>query len=257
MEIIPVPCLSDNFAYLLISPEKREAAVVDPSESEPVLKALTSNQLTLSCILNTHHHWDHVGGNEELLNAFPGIDIYAHASDRGRVPGQTRFLEEGDAVRFGNQNGWITHNPGHTSGAITYVFGENAFPGDTLFAAGCGRLFEGTPAQMHRSLNQQIGRLPNETRIYFGHEYTENNLSFAKSVESDNPSIDDKLKRIREMRRKGEWSTPSIMAEERQTNPFMRCDAPGIIKTVREQEPGASLDEVSVFGVIRSLKDHF
>ena len=136
MKVIPIPCLNDNFAYLLICPETNEAAVVDPSEYEPVFKEVQNRKVKLTTIFNTHHHWDHVGGNDELSRHFPGIKIHAHISDRDRVPGQTDFLEDGDFVQFGNQKGSILHNPGHTSGAITYLFGNMAFTGDTLFS-GC------------------------------------------------------------------------------------------------------------------------
>ena len=156
MKVIPIPCLNDNFAYLLICPETNEAAVVDPSEYEPVFKEVKNRKVTLTTIFNTHHHWDHVGGNDELSRHFPGIKIHAHVSDRDRVPGQTDFLEDGDFVQFGKQKGNIIHNPGHTSGAITYLFGNMAFTGDTLFSGGCGRVFEGTMEQMHHSLNVKM-----------------------------------------------------------------------------------------------------
>jgi len=160
MEIVTIPCLQDNFTYLLICPKTGEAGVVDPSEADPVRKEIKRQNVKLTAILNTHHHWDHVGGNKELKGDYSELKIYGHASDRGRIPEQTEFLKNGDGVRFGEQSGSFLHNPGHTSGAITYVFGKTAFTGDTLFAGGCGRLFEGTPAQMYDSLNFNIGRLP-------------------------------------------------------------------------------------------------
>jgi len=142
MEIVTIPCLEDNFAYLLICPKTQQAAVVDPSEAAPVQKAIEQQGVELTTILNTHHHWDHVGGNKELKAKYPELIIYGHESDHGRIPEQTVFLKSGDEVRFGEQTGTFLHNPGHTSGAITFVFGNTAFTGDTLFAAGCGRLFE-------------------------------------------------------------------------------------------------------------------
>jgi len=134
MEIVTIPCLEDNFAYLLICPETQQAAVVDPSEAAPVQKAIEQQGVELTTILNTHHHWDHVGGNKELKVKYPELIIYGHESDRGRIPEQTVFLKSGDEVRFGEQTGTFLHNPGHTSGAITFVFGKTAFTGDTLFA---------------------------------------------------------------------------------------------------------------------------
>ncbi|CAM2067403.1 hydroxyacylglutathione hydrolase [Sulfidibacter corallicola] len=257
MDVIPIPCLRDNYAYLLICEQSGEVAVVDPSESEPVLAELRRRDLSLNAILNTHHHWDHVGGNKALLATFPGIQVFGHASDRGRIPGQTHFLEEGDTVAFGGQRGSITHNPGHTTGAITYYFGDAAFTGDTLFSAGCGRLFEGTPADMYRSLNEKIGGHPDETRLYFGHEYTESNLRFALTVEPNNTAVQERLEEVRDLRARGEWTTPSTLAREWAVNPFMRCDSAEIIETVQRHEPGTPAEPVAVLAVVRGLKDRF
>ena len=257
MEIVTIPCLQDNFAYLLICKKTQQAAVVDPSEAVPVNKAVEQHGVLLTTILNTHHHWDHVGGNKELKAKFPELIIYGHESDRGRIPEQTVFLKRGDAVRFGEQSGTFLHNPGHTSGAITYVFDRTAFTGDTLFAAGCGRLFEGTPAQMHDSLNKQIGGLPDETELYFGHEYTEANLRFALSVESGNAEIHKKLAVVTALRASGAFSTPTTLAEERRTNPFMRCSSAEIRATVRSEEPSHNLSEKEVFRTLRELKNNF
>ena len=170
MNIIPIPCLQDNFAYLLICTQTRLAAVIDPSESEPILKELKNHNADLICILNTHHHWDHVGGNENILDEFPGIKVYAHASDRGRVPGQTEFLEDGDTIQFGHQNGRVIHNPGHTTGAITYLFGNMAFTGDTLFKKDIGRvdLPGGNKSELIKSL-KQLSKLPASMELYPGH----------------------------------------------------------------------------------------
>lgn len=256
MDVHPIPCLSDNYAYLLVCPKTRASAVVDPSEGEPVQAELEKRGLALTAILNTHHHWDHVGGNEMLRVRHPGVRIFGHASDRGRIPGQTEFLEAGDAVRFGEVAGTFLHNPGHTSGAITYIFGDQAFTGDTLFAAGCGRVFEGTMEQMHHSLNGVLGELPDSTRLYFGHEYTERNLEFALSVEPGNSAIPQRLDTVRQHRRQGQFTTPTTMAAERQTNPFLRCQS-------RELQQAAQRDSseppthAEVFGVLRGLKDRF
>ncbi len=257
MEVIPIPCLKDNYAYLLICPDTREAAVVDPSEADPVRDAIRQHQVKLVAIFNTHHHWDHVGGNEALFAEFPELRVYGHASDQGRIPQQTEFLEEGGTVTFGNQSGTITHNPGHTTGAISYIIGDSVFTGDTLFAGGCGRLFEGTPEQMHRSLNKQIGSLPDSTRVWFGHEYTARNLEFALQVEPGNTTVRRKLAEVHTLRNAGRYTTPSTLRSERETNPFMRCSSPEIRERVLQEDPGNDLSEVAVLRVLRSLKDQF
>lgn len=257
MHVEAVPCLRDNYAYVIVCPQTNEAAVVDPSEAGPVIKAVKRLGVELTAILNTHHHWDHVGGNKKLLATFPNLRVYGHASDSGRIPGQTEYLDEGDSVDVGNLSGGITHNPGHTTGAITYYIEDAAFTGDTLFAAGCGRLFEGTPEHMYVSLNQKIGGHPETTRLFFGHEYTEANLRFAQTVEPDNPHIRARLARVAEQRAAGAFTTPSILSDEWRTNPFMRCDSPELQATVRRHEPGNDLSPASVLRVVRALKDRF
>lgn len=257
MRIIPTPCLRDNFAYILICEETGRAAVVDPSEPEPVLQKLKELDLPLEAVFNTHHHYDHVGGNRELAAHYPGLKIYAHASDKGRVPGQTHFLEEGDTPEFGNMKGSITHNPGHTTGAITYYFGEHAFTGDTLFAAGCGRIFEGTAEDMHVSLTEKIGGHPPETQLWFGHEYTVNNLRFALSVEPDNPHVQERLAKAEALREAGKFTTPSTLAEEWLTNPFMRGDSEALKASAKKHDPSCDLSPISVLKAIREMKDAF
>tara|TARA_Y100001970_G_C14166793_1_gene821759 strand:+ start:860 stop:1633 length:774 start_codon:yes stop_codon:yes gene_type:complete len=257
MEILTIPCLKDNFSYLLICEKSLEAAVVDPSEADPIKKIVLEKQVRLTTIFNTHHHWDHVGGNKELITENPDLLIFGHESDRGRIPGQNVFLEKGEDIYFGHEKGFFIHNPGHTSGAITYVFGETVFTGDTLFAAGCGRIFEGTPEQMYDSINDKIGQFPNEYKIYFGHEYTENNLNFAKSVEPYNSSILKKLTRVKLLRSKGRFTTPTTLEEERETNPFMRCNSSEIQQTIKFKDPKNDLSEIEVFKTLRKLKDFF
>lgn len=257
MRVIPVPCLTDNYAYILICDETSEAAVVDPSEARPVLRRIQQLGAHLTAILNTHHHWDHVGGNDELLNHYPHLSIYGHHSDRGRIPGQTHFLKEQDPVVFGKEVGSITHNPGHTTGAISYYFGDAAFTGDTLFAAGCGRLFEGSPEDMHVSLNQKIAGRSGETRVFFGHEYTANNLRFALTIEPGNEQLQQRLAEVETARKAGEWTTPTTLACELATNPFMRCESAQIQATVKTHDPGNDLQPASILRVVRQLKDRF
>jgi len=255
MKIVSVPCLKDNYSYIIICPRTHRAGVVDPSEFGPIHAALIDLGVTLEAILNTHHHWDHVGGNKQLLTRYPELRVYGYGGDRGRIPGQTEFLDIGDEVVIGELRGHISHNPGHTTGAISYYFEDAAFTGDTLFAAGCGRLFEGTPEEMFTSLNLTIGAKPPETRIFFGHEYTENNLRFALQIEPGNAHIKEKLAAVRKLRATGGFTTPSTLAEEWQTNPFMRCDNPQVQAAARRYEPANDLSPASVLGAIRALKD--
>lgn len=257
MKIVPIPCLSDNYAYLVICEDTGQAGVVDPSEAAPVIKAIGQEGITLTAILNTHHHWDHIGGNNELLAAYQGLKVYGHASDKGRIDGQTEFLNHGDKFTLGKLEFQAIHNPGHTSGAVSFVTGDAVFTGDTMFAGGCGRLFEGTPANMFKSLNEVIGGLPPETRVFFGHEYTANNLRFAAQVEPDNQAVRDKLARVEKLRAKGQFSTPSTLAEEWDTNPFMRSGSATIQSSVKQSDPGNDLSPVSVLAAVRGMKDSF
>src|SRR5690349_22385055 len=208
--VVTVPCLKDNYAYLVVCGETGEAAVVDPSEGPPVLEAVRREGVKLRAVWNTHHHHDHVGGNGEVVAAWPGVEVVAHVSDRdkGRVPGQTRAVEEGDVVEVGRLRARIVFNPGHTTGAVSYFIDGAVFTGDTLFAAGCGRLFEGTAAQMYESLNVKLAALPPETRVYCGHEYTANNLRFAAHVEPGNARVAKKAERVAELRARGEFTVP-------------------------------------------------
>ncbi|MEC8260479.1 MAG: hydroxyacylglutathione hydrolase [SAR324 cluster bacterium] len=256
-EVTPIPCLKDNYAYLLRCPSTEQTGVVDPSVAQPVLKVLRDRGWDLDYIFNTHHHWDHVGGNEELKQEFPSVRIFGHQSDEGRIPGLTDGVQDGQVIGFGDLNGIVIHNPGHTKGAITYVWGDAAFTGDTLFAAGCGRIFEGSPQDMYSSLHQKIGSLPPETRLYFGHEYTEKNLEFSLDVEPNNHKSDVLLKEVRKIRAEGKFTTPSTISQEFATNPFMRTQELDIQKRVRELEPDADLSPVSVFRVLREYKNRF
>ncbi len=201
--------------------------------------------------MNTHHHPDHVGGNDGLLARYGALPVHAHASDDGRIPGQTDRVEEGRPLRAAGLELDPLHVPGHTTGAVAYVVEGGVFTGDTLFVAGCGRLFEGTPAMMHRSLVEKLGRLPPATRVYCGHEYTVGNLRFAVHAEPDNRAAAEKLERAKATRERGEPTVPSTIAEELETNPFLRCGEPSLAARF----PGA--DAVEVFAAVRRAKDTF
>ncbi|MBL9028035.1 MAG: hydroxyacylglutathione hydrolase [Myxococcales bacterium] len=249
--VVPVPCLRDNYAYLVHAPGSREALVVDPSEAEPVLAALARESLTLSAVLCTHHHHDHVGGNEGLLAVFPGLTVVASAHDRGRVPCTTRTMNDGDVMTFAGLEARAIAVPGHTLGAVAYVIDDAVFTGDTMFVAGCGRLFEGTPAMMHESLSHKIARLPPETRVYCGHEYTQSNVRFALAVEPDNEALQALAERARAARERGEPTVPSTVAAEIQHNPFLRVAIPHVAARYGAADP------VHVLGAMRAEKDDF
>jgi hydroxyacylglutathione hydrolase len=249
MRIEIVPCLFDNYAYLVTAPTG-EAAVVDPSEADRVLAAVQAAGVRLVAIWNTHHHWDHTGGNEELLAALPDLAVCGHHSDRGRIPGQTRFLEDGDEVALGPVRMRIVHNPGHTLGAVSYVGHGVVFTGDTLFGAGCGRIFEGDPPMMLASLTR-LAALAEDTLVYPGHEYTEKNLAFAATVEPGNGAVQARLAEVERLRAANRPSVPSTIADERATNPFLRS---GVAALARATSGHTALE---VFTELRSRKDNF
>jgi len=246
MRVVPVPCLKDNFAYLVI--DGAQAVVVDPGEAAPVEAALAREQVALVAIWATHHHPDHVGGAAALLAAHPGLDFVIGERDAAKVPRVTRALADGDEVALGSLRARVIHNPGHTLGAISYLVGDAVFTGDTLFGAGCGRIFEGDAAMMHASLDK-LAALPPETRVYFGHEYTAANLRFAAAVEPDNRNVAARAEQL------ATPSTPSTIALERATNPFLRAASGDVV--IAAMNRGAAGDPVSVFAAIRAWKDGF
>jgi len=255
MKIIQIPLLRDNYGYLLVCEKTNQAAIVDPSEAEPVLRRVEQENIELVAILNTHHHRDHTGGNEGILAAHK-VKVYGHKSDQARVFGMTDGVDEGDEIQVGELKGKVFFIPGHTTGHVAYLFENNLFCGDTLFTAGCGRLFEGTPEQMQASLKKLIA-LPDDTKIYCGHEYTESNLRFALSVEAKNPQLVARFERVQGLRTRGLSTVPSTLEEEKLTNPFLRWDSQEIQASVTSAAPGTRLDPVSIFGAVRKMKDAF
>ncbi|MBK9032590.1 MAG: hydroxyacylglutathione hydrolase [Myxococcales bacterium] len=253
MRIVPVPCLSDNFAYLVICEATKAAAVVDPGEAPPIAAAVAAEGVTLVAIWATHHHPDHVGGVAALVAAQPDLAVIGHASDRPRIGGLTRGVVAGDELELGELRARVIENPGHTSGAISFVVGDAVFTGDTLFGAGCGRMFEGTPPQMQASL-ARLAALPPTTRVYFGHEYTAANLRFAAAVEPDNPAIAARAAAIVA----GVATTPSTIADERATNPFVRVTEPTVVAAACARDASIDpADPAAVFGILRRWKDTF
>jgi hydroxyacylglutathione hydrolase len=254
--IIPVPAFTDN--YIWVMREGGNAVVVDAGDAAPALAYLDRERLTLTAILCTHHHLDHVGGNTALLARFP-VPVFGPAGES--IPGRTHPLSEGDHIVLPGVGVEldVLDIPGHTAGHIACagdIDGPTVFCGDTLFAAGCGRLFEGTPAQMWRSLSK-LAALPAATRIYCGHEYTLANLRFAAAVEPGNKAIAERAAREQGKRERGEPTLPSTMAEEWNTNPFLRAEQPAVRSAAEAQAGHPLADAVATFAVLREWKNGF
>jgi len=226
MRVEIVPYLKDNYGYLVVCEKTNSCAIVDAGEAAPILAAVAKFGLAPTVIWSTHHHPDHTGSNEEVAAALKIREITAHTSDRGRVPGQTRELRDGEVFSFGALTVRALHVPGHTMGAVAYFVSDGeqraVFTGDTLFVAGCGRLFEGTPEDMFASMRELAG-LPSDTRVYCGHEYTEANLRFAAHIEPDNADVAADILRATVTRAGGSPTVPSTIERELATNPFMRA----------------------------------
>ncbi len=253
LDIIQIPVLNDNYIYMLHDSVSLETAVIDPALEQPVLDVLAEKGWQLSFILNTHHHWDHVGANLALKQQ-TGCKIFAAASDRERIPGIDVGVEQGDVISLGEHQAQVVETPGHTSGHVVYYFAEDQalFCGDTLFVMGCGRLFEGTPQQMYASL-QTLKALPPSTRVYCTHEYTLANATFALSVEPDNIFLQRKMLAVTQLRAANKTTVPTTIAEEIATNPFFRVDSISIQKELGLVGAAAYV----VFGALRQRKDNF
>lgn len=253
LEVHMFPCLSDNYGYLLHDADADQTACVDTPEVGPIVRALDERGWQLTHIFNTHHHWDHAGGNLEIKSQ-TGCTIVGPRADAQRIPGIDIEVGEDDHFFFGEHRMEVHDTPGHTRGHIVYhIPGQKlAFTGDTLFAMGCGRLFEGSPEQMWSSL-QKIMSLPDDTRIYCGHEYTQNNARFALTVDPDNDELKQRAEKVNRQRAAGKPTLPALLSEEKATNPFLRPDDAGIRHTL-EMENARS---VEVFARVRALKDRF
>lgn len=254
LNVSPVRAFADNYIWLIEDPIRRYAAIVDPGDAPPVLHTLRELGISPVAILITHHHADHIGGIHKLRAAYPTLPIYGPASEL--IPQITHPLQEGDTVVLEELalSFRIMDVPGHTAGHIAY-YGEGAlFCGDTLFAAGCGRVFSGTFEQLHHSLSR-IAQLPEDTLAYCAHEYTLDNLGFAKWVEPENPAILHRDEQALELQEQGIPTVPSRLDLERQTNPFLRFDVPEVIR-VAENKAGRRLKTgTEVFTVLRRWKD--
>ena len=253
MEITPIPCLNDNYAYIINNNKSKIVAVVDPSESLPIISFLNRKKLKLNYILNTHHHFDHIGGNIELKKLY-NAKVIGFYGDKHRIPGIDITLKNNDKWKFGNSLIKILHIPGHTAGHICFFFEKEklVFTGDTLFSLGCGKIFEGDHEQMLTSLNK-IKKLPKDTKIYCGHEYTYRNAEFCMKYDPDNISLQKKFEEIKRLRSENLPTIPSSLDDEIKSNIFLRCDQNDLkIKlNMKNQE------DSKVFRKVRDLKDSF
>ena len=254
MEVVIVPVLEDNYAYIIKDTTNNVAAVVDPVEPEKLLKVAKEHRVTITTILTTHSHWDHAGGNDKLVARLKvegqeNVPVVGGKNDN--VQACTREVAAEDLVQVGSLDVHVLYAPCHTPGHVLYLCGDALFTGDTLFVAGCGNLNSGTPAQMHNALNIQIANLPKHTRLYVGHEYTVNNLKFASSVEPNNPAIAEKLEWALGQRKANMPTVPSTVREELETNPFMR------VQHHEVQQYANQVDPVEVLRVVRERKNVF
>lgn len=253
LEIRQLPCLSDNYGYLVHDPASGETVAIDTPDADAYLAAAAETGWTITQIWNTHHHFDHAGGNA-ALKAATGARITAPAYDKHRISPADIFVENGDTVQLGDLSADVVFTPGHTTGHIVYHFasGHVAFVGDTLFALGCGRLFEGSPADMWASLSR-LRQWPDDTVIYCAHEYTQSNAAFALSIDPANGALKAYADEVAALRAKGLPTVPTRLSREKAANPFLRADDPALAAAIGM----AGQDAVAVFAEVRARKDAF
>ena len=250
-EIIAIPAFRDNYIWALRAGQ--EAAVLDPGDAAPVLAWLAREQVSLRAVFITHHHQDHQGGLPVLLEQLSGLAVFGPAAES--ITGLNRPLAGGETIRVLDRAIRVLAVPGHTRGHLAYLLDDALFCGDTLFGAGCGRLFEGTPEQMFVAM-EKIAALPDATRIYCAHEYTLQNLAFAARVEPDNPAIAARIRACEAWRREGRATVPSTLAEEKATNPFLRHGVAAVAAQARQRDSGAQ-SPARVFAALRAWRDEF
>ena len=253
MQITPIPCLKDNYAYIIYEPKSKIVGVIDPSEATPIIKFLEKKKLKLNYILNTHHHFDHIGGNIELKE-FYNAKVVVYEGDSNRIPGADIMLSDNENWKFGNSLLKIIHIPGHTLGHICFFFEKEkiVFTGDTLFSLGCGRIFEGDHKQMLSSLNK-IKKLPKNTKIYCGHEYTLKNAEFCMQYDSDNTNLKKKILQIKKLRSNNLPTVPTTLEDEIKSNIFLRCGENDLKIKLNMKNS----EDYKVFTKVRDLKDDF
>ncbi|NCF78979.1 MAG: hydroxyacylglutathione hydrolase [Alphaproteobacteria bacterium] len=251
LEIYQFPCLSDNYGFLVHDSESGETACIDTPETAPILAALEKTGWTLTQIWNTHHHYDHAGNNEEIKR-ITGCTITGPAGEADKIPAIDRAVDDGDTVMLGAHEAHVLNVGGHTLGHIAFHMEGHAFVGDSLFALGCGRVIEGTMAQMWESL-QKLNALPDGTQIYCAHEYTTSNAAFAVTIDPDNEALSQRVAEISALRAANKSTVPTEIALERATNPFLRATEANV--QARLNMSGAPA--VDVFAEIRARKDSF
>ncbi len=251
MNVITVPMFKDNYAYVVVNPETAEAVVIDPAEPAPVLAALQKVGATLKAVLCTHHHYDHTGGNETLVDQLPGLEVIGSEGDAVRIPALTRSVKAGSEEQVIGLSYQVIDVSCHTGGHVAFLFGDNLFSGDALFVGGCGRFFEGDAQDMHNALITNLADLPDHTNVYCGHEYTLSNLRYALAVEPNNIALQDKMAWAKVERAAGRPTVPSTLGGERAYNPFMRVSAPDVKAFTGEEDP------VEVMRVLREKKNQF
>ncbi len=249
---IPILALKDNYIWTIINPHHRCALIVDPGEALPVIQYFKQHHLTLSGILITHHHWDHTNGIAELMQ-WQQVPIFAKQQSIATTP-----VQEGDRITINPflPTFQVMEIPGHTLDHLAFYDEESLFSGDTLFSAGCGRIFEGDAKQMYHSL-QKMAALSDQTKIYCGHEYTQNNLRFANEVEPENKIIHQRLQSVKKMIEEGLPTLPSTLQDEKSTNPFLRCEIESIIAKMQDKMGRQLSNPIEVFAALREWKDNF
>ncbi|KAG8369476.1 hypothetical protein BUALT_Bualt14G0017700 [Buddleja alternifolia] len=254
LQVELVPCLQDNYAYLLHDVDTGTVGVVDPSEAVPIIAALNRKNWNLNYILNTHHHHDHTGGNMDLKERY-GAKVIGSGLDKERIPGIDIALNDGDKWMFASHEVLVMATPGHTRGHISFYFprSKSIFTGDTLFSLSCGKLFEGTPQQMLSSLGK-ITSLPDDTSVYCGHEYTLSNSKFALSIEPGNEELQSYATHVAHLRNKGFPTIPTLLRKEKLCNPFLRTSSMEIRRSLNIPK---SADDAEALGAIRQAKDNF
>ncbi|XP_047995098.1 hydroxyacylglutathione hydrolase, mitochondrial isoform X2 [Leguminivora glycinivorella] len=255
MDVKILPALQDNYMYLIIDNATREAAIVDPVDPNSVLMAVKEHNVNLTSVLTTHHHWDHAGGNENLVKMIPNLTVYGGDD---RIGALTNKVQHQSKFNIGNLNVQCLFTPCHTAGHICYFVSTPeegsdpaVFTGDTLFLGGCGRFFEGTADQMYRALIEILSKLPDQTKVFCGHEYTLQNLKFASYVEPENEEVKKKIAWSESKRGEGRPTVPSTIGEEKLYNPFMRVTVPAVMRHAK------ATDAIQAMKAIRQEKDNF